>query len=180
MSLGVSEHPGRRAQRQVLMEPPSRSQFGIQTLSHLQNALNLAIPGLRSQDKDSLNILVLGKGAVGKSSTVNSIVGERVVTVTPFQGEIVRPEVVFRQKAGFTLSIFDTPAIDDGSVNEDLLKGMRGFLLEKPIDALLYVDRLDTYRVDDLDREVRACSAPSRSSGRTSCYGDPCSGRTLN
>lgn len=111
---------------------------------------------LHVQDKDSLNILVLGKGAVGKSSTVNSIVGERVATVTPFQGEIMRPEVVFRQKAGFTLSIFDTPAIEDGgSVNEDLLKGMRGFLLEKPIDALLYVDRLDTYRVDELDREVR-------------------------
>jgi GTPase SAR1 family protein len=129
------------------------SQFPMPT----QQALHTLLEKLRVQDKDSLNILVLGKGAVGKSSTVNSVVGERVATVTPFQGEIMRPEVVFRQKAGFTLSIFDTPAIEDGgSVNEDLLKGMRGFLLEKPIDALLYVDRLDTYRVDELDREVMA------------------------
>ncbi|GAQ90308.1 chloroplast outer envelope translocon protein [Klebsormidium nitens] len=140
------------APRMQIPEWRGLAQFPVAT----QQALHNLLEKLRQKDKDSLNILVLGKGAVGKSSTVNSIVGERVVTVTPFQGEIVRPEVVFRQKAGFTLSIFDTPAIDDGSVNEDLLKGMRGFLLEKPIDALLYVDRLDTYRVDDLDREAMA------------------------
>lgn len=34
---------------------------------------------------NSLTILVMGKGGVGKSSTVNSIVGERVVTISPFQ-----------------------------------------------------------------------------------------------
>lgn len=33
----------------------------------------------------TLTILVMGKGGVGKSSTVNSIVGERVVAVSAFQ-----------------------------------------------------------------------------------------------
>lgn len=33
----------------------------------------------------TLTILVMGKGGVGKSSTVNSIVGERVATVSAFQ-----------------------------------------------------------------------------------------------
>lgn len=31
---------------------------------------------------------------------------------------------------------------------------MNRFLLNKTIDVLLYVDRLDVYRVDDLDRQV--------------------------
>lgn len=34
---------------------------------------------------NSLTILVMGKGGVGKSSTVNSIIGERVVSISPFQ-----------------------------------------------------------------------------------------------
>lgn len=33
----------------------------------------------------TLTILVMGKGGVGKSSTVNSIIGERAVAVSAFQ-----------------------------------------------------------------------------------------------
>lgn len=38
-----------------------------------------------SQNVNTLTILVMGKGGVGKSSTVNSIIGERAVTVNAFQ-----------------------------------------------------------------------------------------------
>lgn len=34
---------------------------------------------------NTLTILVMGKGGVGKSSTVNSIIGEKVVPVSTFQ-----------------------------------------------------------------------------------------------
>lgn len=34
---------------------------------------------------NSLTILVMGKGGVGKSSTVNSLIGERAVSISPFQ-----------------------------------------------------------------------------------------------
>lgn len=37
---------------------------------------------------NTLTILVMGKGGVGKSSTVNSLIGERVVTVNSFQARI--------------------------------------------------------------------------------------------
>lgn len=37
------------------------------------------------QNVDSLTVLVVGKGGVGKSSTVNSLVGERVTVVSAFQ-----------------------------------------------------------------------------------------------
>lgn len=41
------------------------------------------------QNVSTLTILVMGKGGVGKSSTVNSIVGERAVSVSPFQVLII-------------------------------------------------------------------------------------------
>jgi predicted GTPase len=37
------------------------------------------------QNKESLTVVVVGKGGVGKSSTVNSIIGERVTVVSAFQ-----------------------------------------------------------------------------------------------
>lgn len=37
------------------------------------------------QNVSTLTVLVMGKGGVGKSSTVNSVVGERVVAVSAFQ-----------------------------------------------------------------------------------------------
>ena len=37
---------------------------------------------------NKLTILVMGKSGVGKSSTVNSIIGERAVVINPFQVHI--------------------------------------------------------------------------------------------
>ncbi|PIA34977.1 hypothetical protein AQUCO_03700318v1 [Aquilegia coerulea] len=97
----------------------------------------------------------MGKGGVGKSSTVNSLIGERVVSVSAFQSEGPRPVMVSRTRAGFTLNIIDTPGlIEGGYVNDQALQIIKQFLLNKTIDVLLYVDRLDAYRVDNLDKQV--------------------------
>ncbi|KAL3619587.1 hypothetical protein CASFOL_034499 [Castilleja foliolosa] len=49
---------------------------------------------------------LLGKlkaeGGVGKSSTINSIIVERVVTVSAFQSETPRPVMVSRSRSGFS------------------------------------------------------------------------------
>ncbi|KAM7279258.1 hypothetical protein ACFE04_006392 [Oxalis oulophora] len=110
---------------------------------------------LKQEDVSSLTILVLGKGGVGKSSTVNSLANERAVGVSSFQSEVLRPVMVSRTRAGFTLNIIDTPGlVEAGYVSHQALELIKRFCLNKTIDIMLYVDRLDTYRVDELDRQI--------------------------
>ncbi|KAJ6675108.1 GTPASE IMAP FAMILY MEMBER-RELATED [Salix viminalis] len=110
---------------------------------------------LKEEGVNKMTILVMGKGGVGKSSTVNSLLGERAVNVSSFQSEGFRPVMVSRDRAGFTLNIIDTPGlVEGGYVNYQALELIKRFLLNKTITVLLYVDRLDAYRVDDLDKQI--------------------------
>ncbi|KAM0945623.1 putative small monomeric GTPase [Dioscorea sansibarensis] len=135
---------------------PAREWLGIQSLpGATQTKLHELLSKLKQEEVSTVTILVLGKGGVGKSSTVNSILGERVASVSAFQSEGLRPMMFSRSRAGFTLNIIDTPGlVEGGFVNDQALDIIKRFLLNKTIDVLLYVDRLDAYRVDSLDRQV--------------------------
>ncbi|KAI3904507.1 hypothetical protein MKW98_014687 [Papaver atlanticum] len=133
-----------------------REWIGIQQFpAATQTKLFELLGKLKQEEVSTLTILVTGKGGVGKSSTVNSLVGDRVVAASAFQSEASRPVMVSRSRAGFTLNIIDTPGlIEGGYVNDQALEIIKRFLLNKTIDVLLYVDRLDAYRVDNLDRQI--------------------------
>ncbi|KAA8539729.1 hypothetical protein F0562_026421 [Nyssa sinensis] len=142
--------------KQRMGSPLIREWTGIQQFPAATQTKLLELLGkLKQENVSTLTVLVMGKGGVGKSSIVNSIIGERAVAVSAFQSEAPRPMMVSRSRAGFTLNIIDTPGlVEGGYVNDQALEIIKRFLLNRTIDVLLYVDRLDAYRVDNLDRQV--------------------------
>lgn len=139
-----------------MTSPITREWVGFNTFpAATQTKLVELLERLNDEKVNKLTILVVGKCGVGKSSTVNSIIGERAVTINPFQAEGLRPTIVSRSRMGFTLNVIDTPGlIEGGYINNQALDIIKHFLLDKAIDIVLYVDRLDTYRVDNLDKMV--------------------------
>ncbi|PSC70745.1 translocase of chloroplast chloroplastic [Micractinium conductrix] len=121
-----------------------------------QDGLLNALQALQEDGRSELTLLVLGKGGVGKSSTVNSILNERVANVTAFQQDTApRPTRYSRRAAGFTLHLIDTPSLlDQDNVSDAKLEAIGKAVRGQAVDAVLYLDRLDSWKLDTLDHKV--------------------------
>ena len=65
-------------------------------------------------DCDSMPLPGTGASGVGKSSTTNYILAERVANVAALQSDTAKAQCFSRVAAGFTLSIIDTPGVLEG------------------------------------------------------------------
>lgn len=94
-----------------LLEMPAVTQ---DTISDLTNAL-------KEDGKTELTILLLGKGGVGKSSTVNSLLNERAANTLAFQQDNTKTTMFSRKSPtdGFVLHVIDTPSLLDQDAVSD-------------------------------------------------------------
>ncbi|KAG6432124.1 hypothetical protein SASPL_103698 [Salvia splendens] len=127
--------------------------------SRLDSSKNAAME-FEAQTKDSpefaLSVLIIGRTGVGKSATVNSIMGESTAAVDAFKPATARVREIAGLINGVKLKIFDTPGLSscltDQSSNRKILSSIKKVMRKCPPDVVLYVDRLDTRRggLDDL------------------------------
>ena len=108
-------------------------------------------------------MLIVGPPGGGKSALANALLNERVATLHPLQSELERPVLAARLAPGLgvagdrvaRVTVIDTPGLADaGGAAADAGRALGAALAGRPLDVLLYVDRLDGGRVDAGDVEV--------------------------
>nr|ADF43174.1 TOC34m [Chlamydomonas reinhardtii] len=139
---------------------------GLNRLPEREDVLDM-LNELRAEGRKQLTVLLLGKSSVGKSSLINSLLGEAVVRVQAFklQADTDITTTVVRQVAvgnsevdGFRLKLIDTCGLEDPEAGDTVNLGALSKIAEDVrgvgIDVVLYCDRLDLYRVDPLDKAI--------------------------
>ncbi|KAL3827836.1 hypothetical protein ACJIZ3_016638 [Penstemon smallii] len=100
----------------------------------------------------SLNILVLGKSGVGKSSTINAILGEEKASIDAFETGTASAMEILGSVNGVKVKVIDTPGLKSSvmeqAYNRSVLSSVQKITKKTPPDVVLYVDRLDAQTRD--------------------------------
>jgi Ni2+-binding GTPase involved in maturation of urease and hydrogenase len=107
-------------------------------------ALRLATKAEESTTR-SINVLVLGKKGTGKTTLINYLLGQQLGHTDAFQIGTTSVQQVFDKLKATDTSIcfIDTPGVDDDSSLENVME----FIRNRPIHAVLFVERLGDSRV---------------------------------
>ncbi|XP_010552847.1 PREDICTED: translocase of chloroplast 159, chloroplastic-like, partial [Tarenaya hassleriana] len=97
-------------------------------------------------------ILALGKAGVGKSATINSILGDQKASIDAFRPSTTSVREISGTVGGVKITVIDTPGLKssamDQSTNSKLLSSVKKVTKKCPPDIVLYVDRLDAQNRD--------------------------------
>ncbi|GJD09397.1 Translocase of chloroplast 90, chloroplastic [Galdieria sulphuraria] len=104
----------------------------------------------------SVNILVFGKRGSGKTTLINSLLGQQLGHTDAFRvGTNSIEQVLDKLKATDTSICFiDTPGIDDNSSSFVILDNIVDYIRNRPIHAILYVERLSDSRLSSFSLKV--------------------------
>lgn len=148
--------PGRPAAQQ---DPAEKSWSSLTQLPEAtQDAVLELAEAARRRGRRGATVLLLGRGGAGKSSTVNSLLGERAATVSSFQPTGLKPVVYTRTLPdGFALRLIDTPSpLERDAVSRARLEEIAAAIDQAGggVDATLFLDRLDAYAPDRADGDL--------------------------
>lgn len=101
------------------------------------------------QDDKPLTFLLIGRTGVGKSSTVNSLLGEQIAPVGDFEPTTFSVTEYTYDKNGIKILIYDTPGLCDDlpeSGNDDSYLNLVKRKLDG-VDVVFFVTELDSSRI---------------------------------
>jgi predicted GTPase len=104
---------------------------------------------LQEQVGDKFTFLLIGRTGVGKSSTINSLMGKEVAPVGDYEPTTMEIEFYDNEINGVNFTVIDTPGLCDDFEEKgndyDYLEKMRSEIDE--VDCMWFVSRLDETRV---------------------------------